>query len=38
MALPPVPILPGSPAVGDEIARVYGWEIPNPKVKQKEAR
>ena len=24
--------------LGDEIARVYGWEIPNPKVKQKEAR
>ena len=24
--------------LGDEIARVYGWEIPKPKVKQKEAR
>jgi len=24
--------------LGDEIARVYGWEIPKPKLKQQEAR
>ena len=24
--------------LGDEIARVYGWDIPKPKVKQQEAR